>query len=83
MENRHDSLRKFNNNQNLAELPFRVTYSPNEVVQLAKEIREETVAEVHLSLFIWWVCESNEHFEQAKIHLRELGLDQVRIQTYV
>lgn len=58
---------------------FCVTFSPDEVLRLAKEVYDETVAEVTLSLFIFWVCEKEDHYEAAKLHVRELGLDQVSI----
>jgi hypothetical protein len=56
---------------------FHVTFSPEEVAQVAREISDETVAEVTLSLFIFWVREKREHYEQAKVHIRQLALDKV------
>ncbi|KAF2798980.1 hypothetical protein K505DRAFT_357062 [Melanomma pulvis-pyrius CBS 109.77] len=57
-------------------MDFHVNFKPHEVVQLAKEIYDEVIADVHLSLFIYWICESKDHYEQAKKHIRELALDQ-------
>lgn len=54
-----------------------VSFSLEEVAILAKEIYDDTVAEVTFSLFTYWVCGSRENYEQAKLHIRELGLDQV------
>jgi hypothetical protein len=56
---------------------FHVTYKPEEIPALAKEIVDGTIAEVHLSLFAYWICEKPEHYEEAKKHIRELGVDQV------
>ena len=36
-----------------------------------------TIADVHLSLFGYWIKESDENFKEAKKHLRELGVDRV------
>ena len=56
---------------------FHVNYSTEEITNIAREIKEETVADVHMSLFTYWVCEKSAHFKEAKKHIRELGLDQV------
>jgi hypothetical protein len=61
----------------MRDLSFHVKYSPVEIERIAREVYDETVAEVHLSLFIFWISESPKHYEQAKEHIRELGLDQV------
>ena len=58
---------------------FHVKWTHADVIRLAREIYEETVPEVHLSLFVYWICESTDNYELAKVHIRELGLDQVRI----
>ncbi|KAF2475986.1 uncharacterized protein BDR25DRAFT_379620 [Lindgomyces ingoldianus] len=55
---------------------FHVNYSSQEVAQLAQEIHEEKISEVHLSLFTFWICEKGHHYEEAKQHIRELALDQ-------
>lgn len=60
---------------------FHVTYKPEEIRQLVKEIQEETIADVHLSLFTYWICEKSENYEEARKHIRELGLDQVGTST--
>jgi hypothetical protein len=36
-----------------------------------------TIADVHLSLFGYWIKESDGNFREAKKHLRELGVDRV------
>lgn len=56
---------------------FRIRFSSEEVAQLARELDEQTIADVHLSLLIYWICEDKEHYEEAKIHIRELCVDQV------
>jgi hypothetical protein len=56
---------------------LRVTFSAEEVARLAQEIYDETVAEPLLTLFTLWICEDKEHYDQAKLHIRELALDQV------
>ena len=55
-----------------------VKWTQADVTRLAREIYDETIAEVHLSLFGYWLREKDEHYEMAKQHIRELGLDQVR-----
>ena len=57
--------------------PLRVTFSREDVATLAKEVYDETVAEVTFSLFTYWVCVKRENYEQARQYIRELGLDQV------
>lgn len=54
-----------------------VTWTEADVTRLAQEIYDETIAEVHLSLFGFWVREKEEHYRLAKRYIRELGLDQV------
>jgi hypothetical protein len=56
---------------------FRVRFSSEELAQLASELREETIADVHLSLLTYWICESKDNYEEAKVHIRELNIDQV------
>lgn len=55
-----------------------VNYTPSDVARLAKEIYEGTIADVELSLFGFWIREEKLHYEQARMHVRELSLDQVR-----
>ncbi|KAF2180413.1 hypothetical protein K469DRAFT_753397 [Zopfia rhizophila CBS 207.26] len=55
---------------------FKVKYPPEEVAKLASEVLDNTIAEVHLSLFTYWICQSDENYDQAKAHIRELGLCQ-------
>jgi hypothetical protein len=57
-----------------------VSYSAEDVQRMAKEISEETIAPVHLSLLGWWIREKTEHYELAKSFIRELSLDQVSLQ---
>ncbi|KAI4920950.1 hypothetical protein J4E85_009065 [Alternaria conjuncta] len=52
-----------------------VNLSAEEVKKYADEVRNMTIADVHLSLFGYWIKESDEHFQEAKKYLRELGLD--------
>jgi ABC-type Zn2+ transport system substrate-binding protein/surface adhesin len=54
-----------------------VNLTPQEVKQYADQVRDMTIADVHLSLFGWWIKESDENFKEAKKHLRELGVDSV------
>jgi ABC-type Zn2+ transport system substrate-binding protein/surface adhesin len=54
-----------------------VNFTPEDVKRIAGEIRDKTVADVHLSLFGYWIKESDENFKEAKKHLRELGVDRV------
>ena len=54
-----------------------VNLGPEEVKKYADEVRNMTIADVHLSLFGYWIKESDEHFQEAKKYLRELGLDRV------
>ncbi|CAN9326644.1 unnamed protein product [Alternaria sp. RS040] len=52
-----------------------VNLTPDDVERFASEIRNMTIADVHLSLFGYWIKESDENFKEAKKHLRELGVD--------
>jgi hypothetical protein len=56
---------------------FKLNLDNNEVQRLAQEIRDETVAETLLTLFIQWVCNDSRNYDQARRYIRELGLDQV------
>ncbi|KAI4622680.1 uncharacterized protein J4E87_006247 [Alternaria ethzedia] len=56
-----------------------VNLSPEEVKKYADEVRNMTIADVHLSLFGYWIKESDKHFQEAKKYLRELGLDRVSL----
>ena len=44
---------------------------------MAREILDETIADVHLSLLGYWICKQSANYELAKDYIRELGLDQV------
>lgn len=59
---------------------FHVNFSSDDVQRIAKEIYDQTIADVHLSLFSYWINEREEHYEEAKRHIRELRLDHVSIQ---
>lgn len=54
-----------------------VNWTEADVTRLAQEVYDETIAEVHLSLFGFWIREQEEHYSMAKLYIRELGLDQV------
>ncbi|CAG5171329.1 uncharacterized protein ALTATR162_LOCUS7309 [Alternaria atra] len=54
---------------------LRVNLTPEDVERFAGEVRNMTIADVHLSLFGYWIKESDENFREAKKHLRELGVD--------
>lgn len=56
-----------------------VNFSHDEVRRIAQEIYDETVAEVNLSLFSYWINESSKNYEEASLHIRELRLDHVSI----
>jgi hypothetical protein len=48
-----------------------------EVQRLAQEIKDETVADMLLTLFIHWICKDKRNYDQARRYIRELNLDQV------
>ncbi|KAF2017519.1 hypothetical protein BU24DRAFT_478618 [Aaosphaeria arxii CBS 175.79] len=60
--------------RHIREQSFHVTYSDREVSQLAQEIYDQTVADVHFSLFSFWVCESTQHYDKAKQHIPPHGV---------
>ncbi|KAF1851441.1 uncharacterized protein K460DRAFT_391713 [Cucurbitaria berberidis CBS 394.84] len=53
-----------------------VNWTLEDVARLARELYNKTIADVHLSLFGYWIQESEEHYDVAKQHIRELNLDQ-------
>ncbi|KAF2277034.1 uncharacterized protein EI97DRAFT_466585 [Westerdykella ornata] len=53
-----------------------VRFSRSDILTVAQEIYDGTVADVTLSLFTIWIKDAKEHYEQATEHIRELGLDQ-------
>lgn len=57
--------------------PLEIHWTIEDVQRMSKEIYDETIPEVHLSLFGMWINESVENYEIAKSFIRELGLDQV------
>jgi hypothetical protein len=75
MESQSDNSRERDSANSWSE--FRVRFSSEELAQLASELREETIADVHLSLLTYWICESKDNYEEAKVHIRELNIDQV------
>jgi hypothetical protein len=54
-----------------------VNWTQEDVERMAKEIYDESIAAVHLSLLGYWICEMPQHYELARTHIRELSLDQV------
>jgi hypothetical protein len=54
-----------------------VNWTVQDIIRMAQEITDGTIAAVHLSLLGYWIRESAEHYEMAKIYIRELSLDQV------
>lgn len=57
-----------------------VNWTPKDVERMAREICDETIADVHLSLFGYWIREQPENYDVAKAYIRELSLDQVSVQ---
>jgi hypothetical protein len=56
---------------------LQVHWAVEDVERMAKEIYDGTIADVHLSLFGYWICTCSGNYEIAKAYIRELGLDQV------
>jgi hypothetical protein len=54
-----------------------VNWTMQDIIRMAQEIANGTIAPVHLSLLGYWIRESAAHYEMARIHIRELSLDQV------
>ncbi|KAL6153141.1 hypothetical protein ACJQWK_03347 [Exserohilum turcicum] len=52
-----------------------VNLTREDVQRLTEEIYNETIADVNLSLFSYWINESDENYQEAKQHIRELRLD--------
>ncbi|KAL1794887.1 hypothetical protein ACET3X_006703 [Alternaria dauci] len=73
----HDRARTppSNRNHHQRHESLHVNLTPEDVKRFAAEIRNMTIADVHLSLFGYWIKESDENFKEAKKHLRELGVD--------
>jgi hypothetical protein len=63
--------------QHLRNQSLYVTWTANDIERMAKEVSDETIADVHLSLLGYWICENTAHYEMAKHFIRELSLDQV------
>ncbi|KAH7394535.1 hypothetical protein BKA66DRAFT_567470 [Pyrenochaeta sp. MPI-SDFR-AT-0127] len=67
------------NNGNITGQPdhsLHVKLTREDIMQMATEIYDGTIADVHLSLFGYWIRESDEHYDLARQYIRELGLDQ-------
>ncbi|KAL5434089.1 hypothetical protein PMIN06_011497 [Paraphaeosphaeria minitans] len=62
--------------KSLADCGFNVDYDTKEVEHLAQEIRDGTVAEILLQLFVQWIFQDERNYEEAKKYIRELGVDQ-------
>ncbi|KAF2127922.1 hypothetical protein P153DRAFT_44155 [Dothidotthia symphoricarpi CBS 119687] len=62
--------------QHQRNLSLHVMWTLDDIRQIAREIYDGTVADVHLSLFAYWVQEKNENYDLAKEYVRELSLDQ-------
>jgi hypothetical protein len=77
MESQPNSSREHGSIESLSD--FCVRFNMEELAQLARELHEDTIADVHLSLLTYWICASNDNYEEAKIHIRELSVDQVII----
>jgi hypothetical protein len=54
-----------------------VTWTPQDLARLAKEIYEDTIPAVHLSLLGYWIIKSVENYDTAREYIRELSLDRV------
>ena len=68
--------------QRLRPMSIYISYTPEEVARLAKEARDRTIADVNLELFSCWIRQKWDNYEEAKKHIRELGLDLVTSSHY-
>jgi hypothetical protein len=59
-----------------------VNWTLEDVEHMVREIFDETIADVHLSLFGYWIREQPGNYETAKSYIRELSLDQVSLQSH-
>lgn len=57
-----------------------VNLTKDDVKRIADEIKDETIADVNLSLFSYWIKSSDENYATARREIRELGLDHVGIE---
>ncbi|KAL5378188.1 hypothetical protein DPSP01_009300 [Paraphaeosphaeria sporulosa] len=62
--------------KSLANCGFNVDYDTKEVERLAQEIRDGTVAEILLELFVQWISQDDRNYVEAKKYIRELAVDQ-------
>ncbi|KAF1939021.1 hypothetical protein EJ02DRAFT_514147 [Clathrospora elynae] len=60
-----------------------VSLTREDVARMADEVQKETIAEVNLSLFGYWIKESDDNYKMAKEYIRELALDQVSAESFV
>jgi hypothetical protein len=60
-----------------------VNWTAQDIIRMSQEITESTIPAVHLSLLAYWIRESPEHYQTAKEHIRELSLDQVRVELII
>jgi hypothetical protein len=61
----------------------RIRYVEADIERIAQEVEQETIAEVLLSQFCEWIMDSDENYEMAKKHIRQLGLDAVSPSLFV
>jgi hypothetical protein len=59
-----------------------VNWKLQDVERMVREIFDETIADVHLSLFGYWIREQPGNYDIAKAYIRELSLDQVSLQSH-
>jgi hypothetical protein len=52
-------------------------WTPEDIERMASEIHDGTITDFNLSLLGYWIRTSTANYVVAKIHIRELGLDQV------
>ena len=52
------------------ELSLQVNYNAQDVKRMAEEIYEETTADDHSSLFVYWIRESSENFDSRIQHTK-------------
>lgn len=62
----------------LRDTSLKVCFPPEQVEKTTREIKDGKVAEEIFALFTLWVCEDAANYDQAKVYIRELSVDQVR-----
>jgi hypothetical protein len=68
--------------QHTRDQSLQVNYTAKDVKGMATEIYEGTIADVHLSLFAYWIKQKSENYALACKVIRELSLDQVCAEDY-